>query len=257
MRIDTDAFVGAYPWRRVDATPGALLAAMDRTGITQAWCADLSAIFWRDPTEGNEPLYRLAAAEPRIRPVPAVHPGLPEWERVLDRALEAGAPVVRADPGCYGLDPAGAAMRRLAAACGERAIPLALTVKLEDLRQRHPNDAAPDLPAHAVRALVRSDPSVRLLVLHADRAFVEEVHFGSMPDESARIWWDFAWIWGPPEDHLELLLATVGPERFVLGTGQPLRLPENPLAKLDLLDLDPAVRAALEAGNAAALTRRG
>ena len=88
---------------------------------------------------------------------------------------------------------------------------------------------------------------------HADRPFVEEVHFGSTPAEAARIWWDICWIWGPPEDHLQTLLGTVGAARFVLGTGQPLRLPENAGAKLDLLELSAADRAAIESANALAL----
>ena len=60
-------------------------------------------------------------------------------------------------------------------------------------------------------------------------------------------------IWGPPEDHLETLLETVGPSRFVFGSGQPLRLAENPVARLDLLDLPSEVRAMIESGNARVL----
>ena len=75
------------------------------------------------------------------------------------------------------------------------------------------------------------------------------MHFGSTPEEAARVWWDISWIWGPPEDHLETLLQTIGVERFVFGTGQPLRLPETSVAKLDLLDLSPDERAAIESGN--------
>ena len=100
-----------------------------------------------------------------------------------------------------------------------------------------------------MRALIRSDPEVRLLVTHADRAFVEEVHFGSTPEEARRIWWDICWIWGPPEDHLATLLDTIGVERFVFGTGQPLRLPETSVAKLDLLDLSAEKREAIESKN--------
>ena len=122
-------------------------------------------------------------------------------------------------------------------------------MRLEDGRQRHPNDRAAELPAAAVRALVRSDADVRLIVTHADRSFVEEVHFGSTPEEARRIWWDICWIWGPPEDHLATLVDTVGVERFVFGTGQPLRLPENSVAKLDLLDLSADQRRAIESGN--------
>jgi hypothetical protein len=145
-------------------------------------------------------------------------------------------------------------MRVLAAACGAARMPLTLAVRLEDGRQRHPNDRVGELPAAAVRALIRSDGDVRLLVTHADRAFIEEVHFGSTPDEARRIWWDISWIWGPPEDHLALLLDTIGAERFVFGTGQPLRLPETSVAKLDLLDLKHETREAIESRNLQGLT---
>jgi predicted TIM-barrel fold metal-dependent hydrolase len=257
MRVDVNAFLGAYPFRRVPGTsPENLLGAMDRVGIDEAWVTHLPGVFWRDPTEGNAWLLGVAQRTPRLRPVLAVHPGLADWREVVRVAARAGAPAVRADPTFYGIDPAGPAMCALAAACGEAGLPLALAVRLEDGRQRHPHDTSPELPAAAVRALVRSDARVRLLVTHADRPFVEEVHFGSTPAEAARIWWDICWIWGPPEDHLETLFATVGPARFVLGTGQPLRIPENAGAKLDLLDLSPADRAAVESGNARSLAGR-
>jgi hypothetical protein len=127
-----------------------------------------------------------------------------------------------------------------------------MAVRLEDGRQRHPNDKAAELPAAAVRALIRSDEDLRLLITHADRGFIEEVHFGSTPDEAARLWWDVSWIWGPPEDQLALLLATIGRDRFVFGTGQPLRIPEASMAKLDLLELEPQQRAGIESENARA-----
>ncbi len=100
-----------------------------------------------------------------------------------------------------------------------------------------------------MRALIRTDDDVRILVTHADRGLIEEVHFGSTPEEAARLWWDISWIWGPPEDHLETLLATIGVERLVFGTGQPLRIPEISVAKLDLLDLAPDQRARIEYEN--------
>ena len=257
MRTDVNAFVGSYPFRRVPGTsPDAVLAAMDRVGIDEAWATHLPGVFWRDPTEGNAWLLGLGRQHARLRPVPAVHPGLADWRDALRAATDAGTPAVRADPTFYGIDPAGPAMRALAAACGEAGMALSLAVRFEDGRQRHPNDQAAELPAAAVRALVRSDARVRLLVTHADRPFVEEVHFGSTRDEASRIWWDTCWIWGPPEDHLQTLLGTVGAARFGRGTGQPLRLPENAGAKLDLLDLAPGERAAIESGNARARAGR-
>jgi len=257
MRLDVNAFLGAYPYRRVPGTsPDAVLSAMDRAGIDEAWVSHLPGLFWRDPTEGNGWLLETAGRHVRFRPVPAVHPELAGWESVLDAARSARAPAVRCDPTFYGMAAAGPAMRALAHACAQTGLTLLLSVRVEDGRQRHPNDGAGELPAAAVRALIRSDPSVRLVVTHADRALVEEVHFGSTPAEAARIWWDISWIWGPPEDHLATLLRTVGSDRFLFGTGQPLRIPENAVAKLDLLDLAATDRAAIESGNAAAACRR-
>jgi uncharacterized protein len=258
MRVDVNTFLGAYPFRRVPGTSSeALLQAMDRVSVDQAWISHLPSVFWRDPAAGNPWLYETAERYDRMRPVPAVHPGLSGWERLVTEARSHDAPAVRCDPTYYGLEPVGAEMRRLVSACAAESMVLMMAVRLEDARQRHPNDRAGELPAAAVRALVRADPAVRLIITHADRGFVEEVHFGSTPEESARIWWDICWIWGPPEDHLETLLRTVGVERFLFGTGQPLRLPETSVAKLDLLDLTMQQRSAIESANVLSLQPGG
>jgi predicted TIM-barrel fold metal-dependent hydrolase len=250
MRVDVNSFLGDYPFRRVPGTsPEALLRAMDRVAIDEAWVSHLPSVFWHDPAEGNDWLYEITERHPRLLPVPAVHPGLPGWEVAVRQARSEAVPAVRCDPTYYGLDPQGSEMRALGAFCAIERMPLMSAVRLEDGRQRHPNDRAGELPPWAVRALIRSDPGLHLIVTHADRAFVEEVHFGSTPEESARIWWDICWIWGPPEDHLQILLRTLGVERFLFGTGQPLRIPEMSLAKLDLLDLTSDQRGAIESEN--------
>lgn len=236
---DVAVFVGDYPYRRVPhSTPQWLLQQMDRLDIEWAWVSHLPSFLYKDPAQGNVVLEEIVSRHTdRFTPVPVVHPGLPQWEDDLNRAVSLGAPAVRTFPIHQGLDPAGGAMRVLAAAAGATGIPLLLTVKLEDVRQRHPLDVAPTFPAAAVRTLVRSDPDVKLVVTHADRSFVEEVHFGLTAEESVRLLWEISWIWGPPANDLALLLETVGVERFTFGSGMPLRVPDSTVAKLDLLDL--------------------
>lgn len=255
--IDVNVFLGAYPFRKVPGTtPQAVLSAMDRVGIAQSWVTHLPSLFWKDPSEGNDWLYEVCTGQPRFIPVPALHPELANWRSVLDQARSRQVAAIRCDPQYLGINPAGKPMLDAVAAAGEAGIPLLMSVKLEDSRQRHPNDVAGDLAPSAVRTLIRHHPRARLVVTHADRGFIEEVHFGSTPAEASRIWWDICWIWGPPEDHLQILVNTIGAERFLFGTGMPLRLPENAPAKLDLSDLAPADRMAIERGNAVALTPR-
>jgi predicted TIM-barrel fold metal-dependent hydrolase len=251
MTVDVSTFVGPYPFRPVpDATPDGLLRAMDRLAIATAWVGHLPSVFYRDPRPGTADLLKLLAPHAdRLVPVPTVHPGLPAWPADLRVAVDSGAPAVRVYPGHQGLHPAGGEMRDLLDAAAAAGLAVVLTVKLEDVRQRHPLDTAPDLSAAAVRALARHAAGARLLVTHADRTLVEEVHFGLTPDEARRVLWEISWIWGPPEDHLALLLETVGPDRFTFGTGMPLRLPEGAVAKLDLLDLPPDRRAGLSGAN--------
>ncbi|MGH7753193.1 MAG: amidohydrolase family protein [Gemmatimonadales bacterium] len=251
MRTDVNAFLGAYPFRReAAATAARLLEAMDRVDTYDAWVSWLPAVTGRETGDkGIRPLEAAVRGAERLRPVPSLAPGRRGWERGLARAKDLGAPAVRCDPTFLELDPCGPEMRAVVDACAANNVPLMLAVRLEDGRQRVPEDTSPELPPWAVRTLVRHNRQARLIVTHADRGFIEEVHFGSTPEEAERLWWDIAWIWGPPEDHLETLVGTMGVGRFVFGSGMPLRLPDAAVAKLDLLDLAPAVRAAVERGN--------
>ncbi len=241
---DVATFVGAYPYRYLTHCDAQwLLAQMDRLGVGRAWVGHLPSIMLKDPAPGNAALIHMVEGHrDRLFPVPLLHPGLPGWRQDLERALDEGSPAIRLFPQYQGLDPAGPSVRAAFAALGQAGVPAVLTVRLEDGRQRHPLDVAGDLPAAAVRALIRSAPTAKAIVTHADRPFVEEVHFGLTPDEAARVMWDISGLWGPPEDHLRLVLETIGDDRFVLGTGMPLRIPDAAFAKLDLLDVSSDAR---------------
>ena len=227
MRIDVNLFLGSYPWRRVPGTsPEAALRAMDRAGIDRAWATHLPGLFWRDPAEGNAWLYEVAAREARFRPVPAVHPGLPRWESDLcGRPRCAGRPRSAATPRSSRSIPS-------VPRCG-RWSPPPVTPASPSSWPCGSRTGASAIPTTAPRSCRRRRCALwcgrirgaRFVVTHADRGFVQEVHFGSTPEEAGRIWWDICWLWGPPEDHLEMLLATIGIERFVFGTGLPLRIP--------------------------------
>lgn len=238
--IDVNALIGPYPFRYLPhPDPEVLESVLERESLSGAWVGHLPSAFYRDPTAGNAQLYTtLAQYATRLRPVPTIRPDWPDWQRSLETAVEAGAPAVRVYPAHWQLGPADPGLAKLALACGEARVAVILTVRFEDMRQRHSLDVAGDLQAAAVRALARAGSSVRLVVTAAGRDFIEEVHWGLTPEEQRRVVWDFSWVWGPPEDHLAKLFRSVGSERFVFGTQWPLRLTQNPRANLDLLPDD-------------------
>jgi predicted TIM-barrel fold metal-dependent hydrolase len=248
---DVSTFVGDYPFRCLpDTSAESLIGEMDRTGIAAAWVGYLPSFLHRDPAPGTARLRQLIDPHAhRLQPVPTVHPGLPTWRKDLELAVSIEAPAVRIYPMHQAIDPAGNEMCRTMSAAAEAGVAVLLTVRFEDVRQRHPLDRAEDLPASAVRALARIDRDVKLLVTHAGREFIEEVHFGLTPEEQRRVLWDITWLWGPPSNDLGVLVQSIGSERFALGTGMPLRIPDAALAKLDLATLSARDRTAIEGEN--------
>ena len=235
--IDVNTLIGPYPFRFVPhPDPEVLERVLEREGLTGAWVGHLPSAFYRDPGAGNAQLYTaLQPHSAKLRPVPTIRPDWPHWSRALEIAKNAGAPAVRVYPQLWQFGPGDPRMSELALACAEARMAVLLTVRFEDLRQRHSLDSAGDLQAAAIRSLARSGDRVRLIVTAAGREFIEEVHWGLTPDEQRRVYWDFSWVWGPPEDHLAKLFRSVGSERFVFGTQWPLRLTQAPRANLDLL----------------------
>jgi len=238
--VDVSALIGPYPFRHIPhPEPETLVQVLDREQIDAAWVGHLPSAFYRNPREGNLALYRdLAPFRSRLHPVPAVRPDWPGWRVEFARAVDAGAPAVRAYPVHWGLGTGSPPLRFLAQACAEHSVTLVLTVRFEDARQRHSIDVAVDLPAATIREVARARTGARIVVVAAGRSLIEEVHWGLTPTERALVWYDTSWIWGPPEDDFAHLLRTVGAARFVYGTGWPMRLAQVTRANLALLPHD-------------------
>jgi len=239
--IDVNALIGPYPYRYIPHPDAAILdKVIQRDGLDGAWVGHLPSAFHRDPSLGNTELFDALKDFPRLKPVPTIRPDWPDWSESLDDAKEQGAVAIRVYPQHWGMGPEDASMKKLALAASIHRLPLLLTVRFEDLRQRHPLDTAGDLTAAAIRHLARSGTTVRLIVTAAGRDMIEEVHWGLTPEEQSRVFWDISWVWGPPEDHLAKVFRTIGSRRFLYGTHWPMRLTQNPRANLDLLPDDQA-----------------
>ena len=236
--VDVSAWIGSYPFRELPHPDASVLVrVLERERIGRAWVGSLPSAWHRDPAPSNAWLYeQLAAHADVLLPSPTVRPDWPGWETALDEAVERGAPSVRLYPMQLGVGSASPWLSNAASACGERGLVVQLTVRFEDLRQRHWLDSAGDLSAAHIRTVVRADPRVYVMISGAGRDLIEETHWSLTPAEQARCFWDWAWVWGPPEDHFAHLIETIGPDRFVFGGYWPLRLIQAPVATFSLVE---------------------
>lgn len=250
IALDVNTFIGGYPFRHLPhPDPEILVRVLAREGVARAWVGHLPSAFHRDPGAGNSELFaRLAPFRDVLLPAPIIRPDWPGWRGALRQLAEAGAAAIRAYPQLWGFAPGDERLTQLAMACADAGLPLVLTARFEDVRQRHTLDVAGDLTAAHVRELVRALARApwrvvgrvegRIVVTAAGREFVEEVHWGLTPTERASVFYDFSWIWGPPSDELATLFRAIGSERFVYGTMWPLRLTQGARANLALLPAD-------------------
>ncbi len=238
--VDVTAWIGGYPFREVPhPDPATLVRVLDREGFGGAWVGHLPGAFHRDPVPSNRALY--AALRPHraaLDPAPMVRPGWPGWETPLRDARNEGAPAVRVYPAPWGLSPQDSALAELMDACAGQGMAIHVTLRFEDLRQRHPLDAASDVPAATLRAMARRSSGAVLIVAGAGREVLEETHWGLTPAEQETVFYDFHWLWGPPEDHFAHLVRTIGPGRLAWSSWWPLRLTQQSRALIDLLPDD-------------------
>lgn len=235
--VDVSAWIGPYPFRDVPhPEPEVLVRVLARERIQRAWVGWLPGVWHRDPSTGNARLREaLAPFAAVLEAAPAVRPDWPRWERQFLKELDMGVACIRAYPAQWGLAPGDASLSRLAGACAEASVPLHLTVRFEDVRQRHRLDSAGDLTAASVRAVARAGTRCTMVVSGAGRDFIEEVWWGLTPEERQFVRFDFGWVWGPPDDHFAHLVGTLSGSAWVLGSQWPLRLVQQPRALYELL----------------------
>jgi uncharacterized protein len=252
MIIDVNASLGPYPFRRLrHHTVEERIALMDRHGIASAVVTSLPAVFYRDAHEGNQELWEQTRAHPsRFVPVATVNPRYVGWQRDLSDAVErwrVKAVTLVPEHHGYGLlDEHGrAALARIA----EYRLPLVLTQRLEDRRQRHAWDQAGDLPVDTLLQVARAYPDLKFVLANwagLDGARLVEAGL------KGRCLIDFARMQVVFRKDVPRLIEHLGPEAVAFGSHVPFDYIAASLVKLANVELlHPQHYEAIAGGNAA------
>ncbi|MBI5768372.1 MAG: amidohydrolase family protein [Verrucomicrobia bacterium] len=243
MIFDVNAHVGHYPFRSLRArTAAEVVALLDRHGIDRALVSSLHAVFYRDAHRGNEELWAEVQPWPkRLVPVATVNPKYAGWERdfaTITGEWKARAVTLVPEHHGYTLDDESgrAALTKIEAA----GVPLLLTQRLEDRRQRHAWDRAEDLTVASLFAAAKAFPTLRFILSNwagLDGAKLADAGL------RGRVLIDFARLQVVYREEVPKLIAALGVEALAFGSHLPFDYVAGSLIKLENLDfLSPADR---------------
>lgn len=237
MIIDVDVHLGHYPFRRLrNHAPETMLSLMDRSGISRAVVSFLPSLFYKDAHSGNEEFAEaLQGRTDRLTGLATLDPTYAGWERDLEECVDRfELKGLRLAPNYHGYslsDPAGRAILRAAV---RHNLPVAISQRLEDRRQRHLWDAAPDLRFSEVAEAAREHPDLRLLLLNWSALSGSAIRQAGL---RGRCLIDFARLSVVPQNTIPRLVDSLGVEAIAFGSHIPFNYPGPSLVKLAILEL--------------------
>lgn len=253
MIIDVNAHIGHYPFRKLAARNAQqMVELMDANGINRAVVSSLHAVFYRDAHRGNEELAEeIQPHGKRFIPVATVNPKYADWRRDLEECVTRwkmkAVTLVPEHHGYSLTDEYGQAALKLIA---EYDLPLVLTQRFEDRRQRHDWDIAEDLSSATLTSVAQQHPRLKFLLSNwvgLDGARLTAAGL------KGRCLIDFARSHVVLTKAVPKLIATLGVESIAFGSHMPFDYVGPSLVKLAMLEsLPKADYEKIAWGNAAA-----
>jgi len=160
-----------------------------------------------------------------------------EFRKVLD----AGARGVRLYPSFHSFRMDSAFVDDICGVAAERRVPVMIQTRLMM------NWRFPALPMDPIEAAIERHPETRFVV-SGPNYLAENQALLKVMQRCANVWYEVSCLQG--FDGIKKLVAEVGVERVLFGTGAVLNYPACNVAKLDGADLTDPQRAAIASDNA-------
>jgi predicted TIM-barrel fold metal-dependent hydrolase len=243
VTIDVNANLFRWPFRRTtcDELP-ALLAAMRRHGVAQAWVASLEGVFHKDIGGVNLRLAEACRGRPELVPFGSVNPMLPDWQEDLRRCQEDyRMPGLRLHPNYHGYKLNDPAFAQLLALAERRGLIVELVVRMDDVRVQHPLMQVADVDLAPLADALAAVPRLRLVVLNASGLKGPLLKRPGLSIDIATK----EGVGGVSD-----LVKSVGLERVLFGSHAPLFSLDSAVLKIREADLTAEQKQAVESGNA-------
>ena len=255
--IDVSAYLGHFAFRRLrHNTAAGLVAFMDRKGIERAVVGSASAIAYRNAQAGNEELAaEVKGHAGRLVPFAVLNPAYAGWRDDLKICQEQfGMRGVRLYPRWHNYKLPDAACLELVRAAATRGMVISIPVRVEDRRQGSWLVDIPDVTNEEIAGLVKAVPQATFIVANG-AGFAGSPLGRKDSGLPANYVIDIARLNVELDNEMGRLIANLGEDRLVLGTGMPFQYPDLAFTKLGMLDAPESVKQKIRQGNAARLLR--
>jgi predicted TIM-barrel fold metal-dependent hydrolase len=246
--IDTNAWLGQWPERRLALdTTAALAAKLKAGGVTHAWVASLDGMLHKDIASVNARLAEECRKFPIFEPFGMVNLTLPRWEADVEAcATQHHMRGLRLLPGYHGYkldDPRFAAFLKLAST---RRLAVQITMILEDERTQNPLLRVPPVDITPLPALLEAIPGTRVMLLSWPRLSGGKPLLLTLQKTNVAL--DIAMIEGIAG--IEDMLSDFPVQRLCFGSYAPVFYFESAKLKLRESDLTDAQLDAITQANA-------
>lgn len=240
--FDINACFGHWQyWDLCDSSSDDLIALMDGHGVERAAVLSLRGVFidWR---QGNEETLFAARRYPdRLVPFATVSPFLGGDGDALHRAVDAGARGVRLFPSFHSYRLDSDFVDAICTAAAQRGVPVMIPTRLMMNWRFVP------VPVDSIGAITGAHPETTF-ILSGPNYLVEYQALVRLMKRCPNVSYEFSCMQG--FNAIGKLVAEVGVERILFGTGAVLNYPACNVAKLQHAEITPEQRTAIASDNA-------
>lgn len=234
MIIDTNAYLGHWPFRKTTYTTAAELDSLAQSmDVTHMIVSSLNAIFYKDVMDGNRELAEELAAyqgKTKFLPFAIINPTYPAWEQDMKTCIhELGFCGVELTPTYhnYTLANEGIAAFKLA---GELGVPVRVNCEFENIRQHSHLDPT-DMPTGAdFTALLEAADTT--LIIGSAFPYMYGDHFVELVKARKNVFFDFVRLDDFATNSFPYVIELFGLSHLCFGSRSPLSYADPQFVKL-------------------------
>ncbi len=257
MMIDVNAYLGHFAFRRLrHNTADSLLALMDAKKIDKAIVSSAAAITYRNAQAGNEEMMEeVCRHRDRLIPFAVINPFYAGWQDDLKICCEQfGMTGLRLYPKWHNYSLSDPCCRDLVNAATERGMVISIPMRVEDNRQRSWLLNIPDIPLTEIVELVKAHPKSRFLLLNG-LGYTGSPLGKKNNGLPANYAIELSRLSAVLANEIGQLIANLGADRLMFGTGMPFNYPDPALVKLEVMAATEIDKEKIRSQNAAVWLR--